>query len=259
MTSSDTVKEKFYEDLHDLLASASMVDRLIVLGNFNARVGNYHAAWQGVLGTHGFGGCTDNGLLLLRTCAEHRLLLTNTFFHLPTNQLTHKLDELHASDDNPTMETGWCQLRKQRPVYRSGVHGRTRRQYLDWFDENDADISNLFAENNRLQKAYMDLRSDATPAAFFRCHRFVQQKLREMLETKVVRKAEEVQGYANRDAMKNFIKAIKAIYGCCTKGTASLLSSDGTGPSSSEVSLIAHQPSPMQSLSGALKWTRTLP
>ncbi|VDM00319.1 unnamed protein product [Schistocephalus solidus] len=28
--------------------------------------------------------CNDNGLLLLRTCAEHRLLLTNTFLRLPT-------------------------------------------------------------------------------------------------------------------------------------------------------------------------------
>ncbi|VDM02125.1 unnamed protein product [Schistocephalus solidus] len=34
--------------------------------------------------------------------------------------------------------------------------------------------------------------------------------------------------YADRNEMKNFFKAIKAIYGPCTKGTALLLSSDGT-------------------------------
>ncbi|VDL99060.1 unnamed protein product [Schistocephalus solidus] len=28
----------------------------------------------------------DNGLLRLRTCAEHRLLPTNNFFHLPTRE-----------------------------------------------------------------------------------------------------------------------------------------------------------------------------
>ncbi|BHF62316.1 hypothetical protein SprV_0200543600 [Sparganum proliferum] len=46
------------------------------LGDFNARIGTDHAAWRGVLGPHGLGGFNDNGLLLLRTCAEHRLILT---------------------------------------------------------------------------------------------------------------------------------------------------------------------------------------
>ncbi|VDL93465.1 unnamed protein product [Schistocephalus solidus] len=83
MTSSDTAKDKFYEDLHALLATVPKEDKLIVLGDFNARVGTDHAAWQGVLGPHCLGSCNDKGLLL-RTCAEHRLMLTNTFFRLPT-------------------------------------------------------------------------------------------------------------------------------------------------------------------------------
>ncbi|VDL99135.1 unnamed protein product [Schistocephalus solidus] len=86
MTSSEVAKNKFYEDLHALLATVPKVDELIVLGNFNARIGMDHAAWQGVLGPHGLGSCNDNGLPLLRTCAEHRLLLTNTFFRLPTRE-----------------------------------------------------------------------------------------------------------------------------------------------------------------------------
>ncbi|VDM05960.1 unnamed protein product [Schistocephalus solidus] len=51
-------------------------DKLIVLGDFNARVGTDSAACQGVLGPHGLSICDDNGLLLLRTCAErlHDLL-----------------------------------------------------------------------------------------------------------------------------------------------------------------------------------------
>ncbi|VDL92224.1 unnamed protein product [Schistocephalus solidus] len=86
MTSSDAEKDKVYEDLHTLLATVPKVDKLIVLGDFNARIGTDHAAYQGVLGHHGLGSCKDNGLFLLRTCAEHRLLLTNTFFHLPTRE-----------------------------------------------------------------------------------------------------------------------------------------------------------------------------
>ncbi|VDM02214.1 unnamed protein product [Schistocephalus solidus] len=52
MTSSDAAKETFYEDLHALLATGPKEEKLIVLGDFNARAGTDHAAWQGVLGPH---------------------------------------------------------------------------------------------------------------------------------------------------------------------------------------------------------------
>ncbi|VDM04808.1 unnamed protein product, partial [Schistocephalus solidus] len=53
MTSSDAAKDRFYEDLHALLATVPKEAKLIVLGDFNARVDTDHAAWQGVLGPHG--------------------------------------------------------------------------------------------------------------------------------------------------------------------------------------------------------------
>nr|VZI17348.1 unnamed protein product [Spirometra erinaceieuropaei] len=87
MSSPDAAaRDKFYEDLHALLATVSKADKLIVLGDFNARVGTDHTAWRGVLGPHGLRGSNDNGLLLLRTCAEHRLILTNTLFCLPERE-----------------------------------------------------------------------------------------------------------------------------------------------------------------------------
>ncbi|VDL97553.1 unnamed protein product [Schistocephalus solidus] len=95
----------------------------------------------------------------------------------------------------------------------------------DWFEENDADITNLLAENG-LHKADMDLRTDATKTAFFRCRHLVRRRLREMQDAWMARKAEEIQEYAERNEMKNFFKAIKAIYGPCIKGTSPLLSSD---------------------------------
>ncbi|VDL96693.1 unnamed protein product [Schistocephalus solidus] len=65
MTSPDVAKDNFCEDLHALLATVPKEDKLIVLGDFNNRVGTDHSAWQGVLVPHGLGGCNDNGLLLL--------------------------------------------------------------------------------------------------------------------------------------------------------------------------------------------------
>ncbi|VDM04876.1 unnamed protein product [Schistocephalus solidus] len=78
MTSSDEMKHNFYEDLHALLASASEVGRLVVFCDFNAHVGTDH----GVLSLHGLVGFHDNGLLFLKTCAEHHLLLINAVFQL---------------------------------------------------------------------------------------------------------------------------------------------------------------------------------
>ncbi|BHF83750.1 hypothetical protein SprV_0902689600 [Sparganum proliferum] len=86
MTSPDKARTKFYEDLHAFLASVSEADNLTVLCDFNARVGTDHDAWRRVLGPHTLNGPDDNGLPLLRTRAEHRLILTNTCFCLPERE-----------------------------------------------------------------------------------------------------------------------------------------------------------------------------
>ncbi|VDL92061.1 unnamed protein product [Schistocephalus solidus] len=212
MTSSDAAKDKFYEDLHALY-------KMIFLGDFNARVGTGHAARQEVLGPHGLGSCKDNGLLLLRTCAEHRFLLTNTFFRLPTRE---KATWMHSRSRRwLLLDYVLVRRRDRQDVLGTNAirdaDGWTDHR-LDWFDENDADIHNLLAEKNGLHKAYMDLRTDATKEAFFRCRHLVQQRLRDMQDAWMIRKTEEIQGYADSNEMKNFFKAIKVIHGPCIKG-----------------------------------------
>ena len=88
MTNPDKVKDKFYENLDSVISAAPRTDKLILLGDFNARVGTDHKTWEGVIGPEGVGKCNSNGLLLLRKCAEHELLITNTVFRLPTRRKT---------------------------------------------------------------------------------------------------------------------------------------------------------------------------
>nr|VZI43079.1 unnamed protein product [Spirometra erinaceieuropaei] len=311
-------KRQIYEDLHVLLATVSKADKLIVLGDFNARVGTDHTAWRGVLGPHGLRGSNDNGLLLLRTCAEHLLILTNTFFCLPerekatwrhprsrqrhlldyvlvrrrdqrdvlvtkaiagadgwtdhrlviskmrirlqprrrpqgkrppgklnvallslpahhlhfSNELAQRLDNLPIADaaaaENASVENRWCQLRETVQSTALAVLGRAPRQHQDWFDDNDAAIRNLLAGKNRLHKAYLDHPTEDNKAAFYRSRRQLQQRLREMQDAWTARKAEEIQGYADRNEWKYFFSAIKAVYGPPTKDTAPLLSADGS-------------------------------
>lgn len=82
LTSSDDVKEQFYAELDNILKSTPSSDKLILLGDFNARVGRDHEQWNGVIGRHGVGKMNSNGLLLLSKCAEHNLVITNTTFRL---------------------------------------------------------------------------------------------------------------------------------------------------------------------------------
>nr|KAG5693154.1 hypothetical protein BaRGS_035352 [Batillaria attramentaria] len=82
LTSPDDSKEQFYTQLDQAIRSTLQSDKLVILGDFNARVGKDHNSWEGVLGRHGVGKVNDNGLLLLSKCAEHNLCITNTFFRM---------------------------------------------------------------------------------------------------------------------------------------------------------------------------------
>ena len=49
MSNPEEVKDKFYEDLEALITAAPREDKLVILGDFNARVSTDYQAWQGVL------------------------------------------------------------------------------------------------------------------------------------------------------------------------------------------------------------------
>ena len=66
MTNPDEVKDKFYDYLDSVISATPRTGKLILVGNFNARVGTDHQTWEGVIGTEGIGKCNSNGLLLLK-------------------------------------------------------------------------------------------------------------------------------------------------------------------------------------------------
>ncbi|BHF73373.1 hypothetical protein SprV_0401645400 [Sparganum proliferum] len=284
MTSPDAARDKFYEDLHALLATVSKADKLVVLGDFNAHVGTDHTAWRGVLGPHGLRGSNDNGLLLLRTCAEHRLILTNTFCCLPerekatwrhprsrqwhlldyvlvrrrdqrdvlvtkaiagadectdhrlviskmrirlqplshNNELAQRLDHLPiaAADDaaaaaeNASVENRWCQLRDTIQSTALAVLGRARRQHQDWFDDNDAAISNLLAEKEPPTQSLLATSSNSD------CARYrmpgLLAKLRRSKDTRT----------ATNGRTSSPLSKLSTVPP--TKGSAPLLSADGS-------------------------------
>lgn len=314
MTNPDEVKDKFYEELNMLITSVPKQDKLIILGDFNARVGSDSDSWNGTIGKHGIGKCNSNGLLLLQTCAEHDLLITNTIFQLPTRNKTswmhprskhwHLIDyaivrrrdrqdvrvtkamcgaecwtdhrlivcklnlqiqpprrpqgkkapkrlavsKLKSPDikqqlsvtlderlenialDNQDVETAWATL--SEVVYKSAFEclGPSKKRHKDWFDENCPVINQLLADKQRAHKAVLnDPSSTSKKQKLSAIRSVIQQKLRQMQDTWLSKKADEIQAFADRNDMKNFYSSLKEIYGPTASGGASpLLSSDGS-------------------------------
>ncbi|BHF60245.1 hypothetical protein SprV_0100320800 [Sparganum proliferum] len=268
-TSSDAARDEFYEDLHVLLASVPRADKLTVFGDFNARVGTDHAAWRGVTRTHPdqhilpptdareddldalsvvtlapaglcpcpgarlAGRAADKGDSGRRRSTDHRLVISEIRVRLQPlrRPQAQRLDNLPvaaaaaaAADENASVENRWCQLRDTVQLTALAVLGHAQSQHQDCLDDDDAAIS------NQLDKAYVDCLTDENRAAFNRSRRFVQQRLREMQDAWTARKAEEVQGYADRNERKDFFAATKVAYGPSTIATAPLLRADSRTP-----------------------------
>lgn len=79
LTSAKEDIDMFYGDLKSAIQKVDRQDKLVVLGDFNARVGQDFNIWSS-LGRHGIGKCNDNGHLLLQLCQEFSLKITNTCF-----------------------------------------------------------------------------------------------------------------------------------------------------------------------------------
>uniref|UniRef100_A0A8C5P9E5 C2H2-type domain-containing protein n=1 Tax=Leptobrachium leishanense TaxID=445787 RepID=A0A8C5P9E5_9ANUR len=313
MTNPEETIDKFYDDLNTVISSTPIADKLIVLGDFNARVGSDHTSWDGVMGKHGVGKCNSNGLLLLQTCVEHGLLVTNTIFSLPARNKTswmhprskhwhlidyvivrnrdrqdvkvtkamcgadcwtdHRLivskmkihiqpkrrphaaialkrlnisklkrpdvkqtfvdtlDERLASITLDNLDAGAAWTTFRETVYSTAIEhlGPSTRKHKDWFDENNITIQLLLEQKRRAYKAlYDDPMSMAKKVALRNIRSNIQSQLRQMQDSWLSAKAEELQGFADRKDMKNFYSGLREIYGPTASGSSPLLSADGS-------------------------------
>ena len=89
-----SVKQGFFTDLQSVVSALPSRDAVVILGDFNARVGSCDdcvrpgsvgaddggSAWGSVLGRFGLGSCNQAGEELLLFCATNQLSVMNTFF-----------------------------------------------------------------------------------------------------------------------------------------------------------------------------------
>ena len=86
----------FVDDLQVLLNSVPVGDSLVLLGDFNAHVGNDSGTWKGVVGKNGLSDLNASGVELLHFCSRNNLCITNTMFeHKEIHCVTWHQDSLN--------------------------------------------------------------------------------------------------------------------------------------------------------------------
>lgn len=81
MSNPEPIKEEFYQKLSEIVRRVPESDKLVILGNFHAKIVRDHRTYGPALGQFDKGNCNANGELLI--CTQHDLIMTNTYFNQP--------------------------------------------------------------------------------------------------------------------------------------------------------------------------------
>ncbi|CAH0724329.1 unnamed protein product, partial [Brenthis ino] len=80
LSSALEAQDHFYTQLSETVRGVRSGDRFLILGDFNARVGQDNTAGPECIGGHGVGRLNANGQRLLEFCSQNQLCITNTYF-----------------------------------------------------------------------------------------------------------------------------------------------------------------------------------
>ncbi|CAM4548073.1 unnamed protein product [Leuciscus chuanchicus] len=202
------IKEDFCRALDAILQKTPATDRLILMGDFNAR--------------HGVGKMNRNGLRLLSLCAEHQLVITNTIFQMknrlkttwqhPHSKHWNLLDHVivRQKDRQDVLSTRvmrgaecWTDhlmvrsklLMSIQPLgqrtapnkklnsLRQAIYnaasealGQSRKHHQDWFDCNSAEIQSLLKTKHEAHKALLSFPGSPTHITTFTAARAETQR-----------------------------------------------------------------------------------
>ena len=78
MANPDADREAFYNQLASVVSGISRTDKLLLMGYFNAWIGNDNDKWPLDMGKRRIVKCNANGELLLALRSEFELIVTDT-------------------------------------------------------------------------------------------------------------------------------------------------------------------------------------
>ena len=107
--------------------------------------------------------------------------------------------------------------------------GPVSRKHQDWFDENDKEIQGLLEEKHQNTRLTSEIhRYLARHTSYSNICKTVQTRLRDLQDSWLRKRADEIQSFADIKDMKKFFDALKTVYGPQSSGTTPLLSTDET-------------------------------
>ena len=122
------------------------------------------------------------------------------------------------SSEDP--EENWTVFQKVVHSSAATTIGHPSRKHQDWFEE----IKLLLCEKRCLHKAHQDdTCSVSKKAAYSKICKTVQNRLRDMQDSWLSKKAVEIQSFADQKDMKKFHDALKIIYGSKSTGATHYL------------------------------------
>lgn len=170
LSAMSEAKDEFYENLAAIIRSVPSKEQLVLLGDFNARVGADHDSWPSCLGQFGVGKMNENGQRLLEMCTFHDLCITNSYFRTkpqhkvswrhPRSKHWHQLDLIlvrrgalknvlhtrsyHSADCDTDHSLVCCKIRLQpKKFHRTRKQGNPR---IDISKMSQLDLVEQFAE-----------------------------------------------------------------------------------------------------------------
>ncbi|XP_076036546.1 uncharacterized protein LOC143022287 [Oratosquilla oratoria] len=233
LDAEEHVKGAFYQQLDTVISQIPARDRLLLLGDFNARVGRDHELWHNII--------------------DHRLLITKlklTIRRKPRNiqqneaRGRYDTDKLKDPDTSrafqaaiqqnlsarePSIDAEWNNIQDVINEAARTVIGYQSKQHQDWFDDNDENIKSLINAKRRARIALdQDPNSQPKKAKYTQAKSQYQARLREIQNEWWQEMEQDLQGYADSRDLKSFFAGTKKIFGPKHTAAGTLLAADNT-------------------------------
>ena len=96
-SSPDEEVDIIYDQIQNIIDNTSLRDYIILMGDFNARVGNLYDSYPNNIGKHTIGNSNLRGERLASFCAMNNLYVTNTFFKKRRQHTWSHPDGIHKA------------------------------------------------------------------------------------------------------------------------------------------------------------------
>ncbi|KAJ4935415.1 hypothetical protein JOQ06_016948, partial [Pogonophryne albipinna] len=216
-------------------------DKMVLLGDFNARVGQNSSIWSGVLGRHGVGQKAKYKTSWMHPRSKHWHLIDYVIVRRSDIRDVHITRAMRGAECwtdlrlimakvhmQNTMDQKWNSISSALYEAAAQTIGYKSKNHQDWFDENSETIHDLLKDMHRAHRATLKSpSSSSTRQQWQRICREVQRATRVMQNEWWTKKAHEIQSFADKNDMHNFYNAVKKIYGPISRCITPLKTADG--------------------------------